>query len=173
MQTADVRWKSNYSNEFRIRNGVWQGIVLSDLDNILWCLGTRCFCPKSPAEFLLKICMFYQILKTSGDNNFQINWILGYFLLCSDEMNSNRTNSINISNISSKSPANMEITWGHCPHVPKESGGLPQGTDMRDALLGLELMILHYYSENEIISISNNFLFVCSCSRFVNRSRTN
>ena len=24
-----------------------------------------------------------------------------------------------------KSPANMKITWGQCPHVPKENGGLP------------------------------------------------
>ena len=32
--------------------------------------------------------------------------------------------NINIHNISSKSPVNMEITWGQCPRVPKENGGL-------------------------------------------------
>ena len=31
---------------------------------------------------------------------------------------------MNIHNISTESPANMEITWGHCPRVPKENGGL-------------------------------------------------
>ena len=31
--------------------------------------------------------------------------------------------SLHIHNISTKSPANIEITWGQCPCVPKENGG--------------------------------------------------
>jgi hypothetical protein len=31
---------------------------------------------------------------------------------------------INMHNISTKSPANMEIIWRQCPHVPMDNGGL-------------------------------------------------
>ena len=48
-------------------------------------------------------------------------WI---FLLKSNEINLKPPQSINIHTSSLKSPANMEITWGHCPRVPKENGGL-------------------------------------------------
>ena len=49
---------------------------------------TSLFCPKLPAKFLFKICMFYPTLKTPGDYNFQIKSVLGRFLLCVNEMNS-------------------------------------------------------------------------------------
>ena len=35
--------------------------------------------------------------------------------------------NIYVQNIYTKSPANVEITWGQCPHVPKENGGLRGG----------------------------------------------
>ena len=34
--------------------------------------------------------------------------------------------------ISKKSPANMEITWGQCPRVPKENGGLMTNVNFDD-----------------------------------------
>jgi hypothetical protein len=41
----------------------------------------------------------------------------------------------NILNIPTKSPTRFEITWGQCPRVPKENGGLLSKVKAIKALL--------------------------------------
>ena len=65
----------------------------------------------------------------SGEIGNQIRWIFGYCILKSAKINWRPPKSINIYIIPPKSPAKIEITWGHCPRVPKENGGLSNGTN--------------------------------------------
>ena len=49
-------------------------------------------------------------------------------MLKSEKINRKPKENINIHNISTKSPANIEITWGQCPNIPTANGGLDLST---------------------------------------------
>ena len=90
-----------------------------ELNNILWRLGTCGFRPQSPARFLFNISIFDKIGMKSGEIVNELRWIFGYCPLKNDKINWKPPKRINTHNISTKSPAKIEITWGQCPHVPK------------------------------------------------------
>jgi hypothetical protein len=74
---------------------------------------------------VFKIRIFYQLWKHLEVIDIQIWWIFWLLLLKGDKINWRIQKKIKLKDNSLKSPANFEITWEQCPHIPKENEGLP------------------------------------------------
>ena len=58
-----------------------------------------------------------------------------------------------------KSSADMEITWGHCPHVPKENGGLPQNICDKNAAVSIVIVGDSKCGKTQLINRFSNGFF--------------